>query len=66
MLTYKKYGYEYISSVAYTIELTNSNNFKHKFGGSSWKILDRNMLADGPVLLFSLDLKDPKLRDLEI
>lgn len=39
----------------------NENEYGHTFGGSSWHINDVNLIEQGPHLIFSLDLTDPKL-----
>lgn len=41
-----------------------SSAYGHRFGGSSWKVIDQAPLFGGPTLLFVLDLRDPLLAGL--
>lgn len=38
-----------------------SDEFRHRFGGTSWHVKDEDQACGGPVLLLTLDLHDPKL-----
>lgn len=35
--------------------------YRHRFGGSSWEMVDPDKLGYGPTLLLTLDLQDPRL-----
>ncbi|HEX5446166.1 MAG TPA: hypothetical protein VFW87_20225 [Pirellulales bacterium] len=41
-----------------------SGQYRHRFGGSSWTLIDQRPLFGGPTLLFVLDLRDPLLAAL--
>ena len=38
--------------------------YNHRFGGSSWNIVDNEQLGYGPTLILTLDLRDPRLRSI--
>ncbi len=40
--------------------------YRHRFGGSSWKVSDPNKVDDGPALVLVLDLADSRLKFLEM
>ncbi len=62
-----KFGASYSNSVGFIAEISEDDaDFQHLFGGESWKVIDKNPIADGPALLFVLDLNDPKLCSLDI
>jgi hypothetical protein len=61
-----KFGSQYSKPVGYVVEPENTSIYKHRFGGSSWKIVDAQPIDDGPALLFVLDLTDPKLSGLGV
>ncbi len=61
-----KFGSQYSKPIGYVVEPKNNLVYKHRFGGSSWKVVDALAIDDGPALLFVLDLSDPKLSGLGI
>jgi hypothetical protein len=62
----EKFGSSYLKPIGYVVESEGLCDHKHKFGGNSWEIIDNQPISDGPVLLFVLDLSDPKLLPLDI
>lgn len=60
----EKFGTQYMMPKGYVVEPKASLKYKHRFGGSSWSIVDDSVVGTGPTLLFVLDLVDPKLSDL--
>lgn len=56
-----KFGSQYSEPLGYIVEPESTSEYKHRFGGSSWKVIDNQPIEDGPALLFVLDLSDPKL-----
>lgn len=61
-----KFGPQYSQPTGYIIEPEKFSAYKHRFGGTSWKVIDAQSIDDGPALLFVLDLSDPKLSGLGI
>ncbi|PJG57600.1 hypothetical protein [Aeromonas cavernicola] len=61
-----KFGPLYAMQKGYVVESENTSDYTHKFGGSSWNIIDEQPVEDGPALLITLDLSDPKLSGLGI
>jgi hypothetical protein len=61
-----KFGSQYAKPVGYVVEPDDCSTYGHIFGGSSWEVVDTQPIADGPALLFVLDLSDPKLSCLDI
>ncbi|WP_394393052.1 hypothetical protein [Shewanella woodyi] len=56
-----RFGNKFLSSNGYILEKGIDTSPLHLFGGSSWKVIDDEPYEGGPILLFVLDLKDPKL-----
>lgn len=40
-------------------------NYQHRFGGESWKVIDETPFFENPSLLFTLDLRDPRLAPIK-
>ena len=59
-LYHKRYSKEkgYVASVG-------QGTYNHRFGGSSWDVLSANKITKGPLLLITLDLEDPVLKDFQ-
>ena len=53
------------SSPPGVIAQIGSSNYRHRFGGCSWTVVDPRPEDGGPTLLFVLDLQDPLLDALE-
>lgn len=62
----KRFGSQYSMAKGYVVECEKTSDYKHRFGGSSWKIVDNTPIEDGPALLMVLDLCDPRLSGLGI
>lgn len=62
----EKFGRKYLKPLGYIVEPSASLKYKHRFGGSSWKVFDEKKVEDGPVLLFVLDMSDPKLLGIDV
>lgn len=58
----ERYGSAF-TQAGYIAELGN-DLYKHRFGGSSWNIVDEVGDCGSPTLLLTLDLNDPRLGDL--
>ncbi|MBV2132660.1 hypothetical protein KRX52_07560 [Pseudomonas sp. MAP12] len=56
-----KFGLNYRYPAGYAVEVGEQSSYNHRFGGSSWKVIDPQPLEDGPALLLVLDLTDPRL-----
>ncbi|WIG80090.1 hypothetical protein KFZ68_08055 [Photobacterium damselae] len=61
-----KFGPQFAERKGYIVEPDNTSGYKHRFGGSSWEVVDDQPVEDGPALLIVLDLSDPKLSGLGI
>lgn len=59
-----KFGRTYRHPVGYAVEVGEQSPYNHRFGGSSWKVVDPHLVEDGPALLFVLDLSDPRFSSL--
>jgi len=46
------------------IATAGKSPFNHRFGGSSWTVVDRKPMFGGPRLLLTLDLSDPLFSEL--
>lgn len=50
--------------IAGYVVIPKAGTYNHTFGGTEWTVVDDTAFHDGPALLFSLDLRDPKLSAL--
>ncbi len=60
----KKFGSHFKKEKGYKIKI-GRKNYSHFFGGTDWKVVDKERKFDGPVLLLNLDLNDPCLKKLK-
>lgn len=60
----KEYGLHMSAPQGFIVEI-GDDSYNHKFGGSSWEIVDR-ISSYRPTLLLTLDLFDPKLQSLKV
>jgi hypothetical protein len=58
-----RYGPEFVASTGWIVEL-GEDVYQHRFGGSSWQVVDPNAVYGDPTLLLNLDLTDPRLVNL--
>src|SRR5690606_32692180 len=60
MLSTRLFGPEY-ASMPGCVLVPEASIWRHRFGGTSWKVIDPEPSLDGPALLLVLDLSDPLL-----
>lgn len=61
-----RFGEEYIFPKGFIAIKRKASSYHHVFGGNSWGVANTLSNNDDPILLFVLDLNDPKLSSLSI
>lgn len=62
--TSEVYGPEFLIPRGYVLS-EGASQHKHRLGGTSWRVTDESPFRDGPSILMTLDLTDPKLSSLK-
>jgi hypothetical protein len=62
---HRKYGPHMVAGGG-SIAEPGEDEYRHRFGGDSWRVLDPRSVYGGPTLLLTLDLADPRLAVLRV